>query len=113
MGTSYGEKRMKILYSSKKLEKILTNPRLLKRYYSNDYSRIMNRLSELKAANSLAEIPTTPPPRRHKLKGELSGKWGIDYSANHRIVLCPAGKYDINDLSTITEIIILSLEDYH
>ena len=104
---------MKISYSSSKLEKILTNPKLLKRYYSNDYSRLRNRLSELAAANSLAEIPTTPPPRRHKLKGDLSEKWGIDYSPNDRIVVCPTGEFDIDDLSTITEVIILLLEDYH
>lgn len=104
---------MKISYSSNKLEKILMNPKLLKQYYSNDYSRLRNRLSELVAADSLAEIPTTPPPRRHKLKGDLSGKWGIDYSPNDRIVICPIGEFDKEDLSTITEIIILSLEDYH
>lgn len=104
---------MKISYSSKKLEKILTDPRLLKRHYPNDYFRLQNRLSELAAANSLAEIPSTPPPRRHKLKGDLSGKWGIDYSPNDRIVICPTGEFNVYDLSTITEIIILSLEDYH
>lgn len=104
---------MKISYSSSKLEKILTTPKLLKKYYSNDYSRLRNRLSELAAANSLAEIPLLPPPRRHKLIGDQSGKWGIDYSPNDRIVICPAGEFDVNDISTITEIIILSLEDYH
>lgn len=86
---------------------------MLKRYYSNDYSRLRHRLSELAAADSLADIPTTPPPRRHKLIGTLAERWGIDYSPNDRIVICPTGTYDIGDLSTITEIIILSLEDYH
>ena len=104
---------MKITYSSNKLEKILTTPKLLKRYYSNDYTRLRNRLSELSAADSLADIPATPPPRRHKLNGDLSDRWGIDYSANDRIIVCPVGDFDVNDLSTITEIKILSLEDYH
>lgn len=104
---------MKITYSSNKLEKILTNPKLLKRYYSNDYDRLRNRLSELLAADTLADIPATPPPRRHKLNGELSDRWGIDYSANDRIVVCPIGEFDLSNLRTITEIEILSLEDYH
>lgn len=104
---------MKITYSSNKLEKILTSPKLLKRYYSDDYTRLRNRLSELLAADSLADIPATPPPRRHKLNGDLSNRWGIDYSPNDRIVICPVGEFDICDLKTITEIEIQSLEDYH
>lgn len=104
---------MIIHYDSKKLEKILTNPRLLKKYYGNDFSRISNRLSEMRAANNLEEIPETPPPRRHKLAGNYKECWGIDYSKNDRIIIAPTGEFDINDLSTITEVTILNLEDYH
>ena len=104
---------MIVTYSSKKLEKILTDPRLLKKYYSNDYNRIRNRLSELRAANNLSEIPECPPPRRHKLCGNLYDCWGIDYSKNDRIIIRPTGKFDINDVSSIVEIEIVNLEDYH
>ena len=104
---------MEIFYSSTKLEKILTDPRLLKKYYSNDYERITNRLSELRLANSLNEIPEVPPPRRHKLSGNRRNCWGINYSKNDRIVICAVGEFDINDLTTIKAIEILDLEDYH
>ena len=104
---------MIIHYSTSKLEKILTDKRLLKRYYSNDYVKISNRMSELKAANNLNDIPDVPPPRRHKLSGDRKYCWGIDYSKNDRIVICPCGMYEINDLTTITEIEILELEDYN
>ena len=104
---------MLIRYSSKKLEKKLEDPRLLKKYYSNDYNKISNRLSELKVANNLSEIPECPPPRRHKLCGNLQGYWGIDYSKNDRIIIRPVGKFDINDVSSIVEIEIVDLEDYH
>lgn len=104
---------MTIYYSTNKLEKILTDKRLLKKYYSNDFVKICNRLSELKAANNLKEIPDVPPPRRHKLSGDRKNCWGIDYSKNDRFIISPYGKYDINDLTTITEIEILDLEDYH
>lgn len=104
---------MEIQYYSKKIQKILTSERLLKKHYNNDYLRLTNRLSELRAANNLEEIPVVPPPRRHKLSGDRESCWGIDYSKNDRIVIEPCGKYDINDLSTITAIRILSLEDYH
>ena len=104
---------MKIHYSSTKLEKILTSPNLLKKYYANDYNRLINRLSEFRAANSLADISSEPPPRRHKLSGDMAGMWGINYSKNDRIIICPMSDYDEDDLTTITEIKIVSLEDYH
>lgn len=104
---------MIIHYADKKLEKILTDKRLLKKYYSNDFTRICNRLSEMKAANNLGEIPEVPPPRRHKLSGNMKNCWGIDYSRNDRFIICPYGRYDINDLATVTEIEILDLDDYH
>ena len=104
---------MEISYSSKKLEKILKDDRLLHKYYSNDYQRIKNRISEIKAANNLSEIPETPPPRRHKLYGDYKGCWGIDYSKNDRIIIRPVGEFDINDLSSIDTVEIVELEDYH
>lgn len=104
---------MLITYSSKKLEKILTDTRLIKKYYSNDYPKIINRLSEIKAANNLAEIPECPPPRRHKLSGNMKECWGIDYSKNDRFIIKPVGEFNINDLSSICEIEIVDLEDYH
>lgn len=104
---------MVIYYATKKMEKILTDIRLLKKYHSNDFTKISNRLSEISAANNLGEIPEVPPPRRHKLKGNWKDCWGIDYSKNYRLIIEPAGEFDINDLSTITEITILDLEDYH
>lgn len=104
---------MKIHYSSTKQEKILTDIRLLKKHYANDHIKIGNRLSELKAANYLGEIPEVPPPRRHKLQGIYKDCWGIDYSKNDRIIIRPIGEYDINDLTSIVEVLIVDLDDYH
>lgn len=104
---------MKLHYASNKDEKIFQNERLIKKYYGNNSVKISNRLSELRAANNLGEIPETPPPRRHKLQGSRKNCWGIDYSKNYRFILEPYGEHDINDLSTIVEVKIVSLEDYH
>ena len=104
---------MKIYYSSKKLEKILTNQRQIRKEYGFCYSKLINRLSELEAANSLIDIPIYPPPRRHKLSGDRKTCWGIDCSKNYRIVVEPQGEYDIEDLSTISAITIIRIEDYH
>lgn len=104
---------MKIHYNSVKLEKILTDLRLLKKFYGKDHIKISHRLSELRVANNLNEIPDVPPPRRHKLSSNYKDCWGIDYSKNYRIILRPIGKFDINDLTSITEVEIVDMEDYH
>lgn len=104
---------MKVHYSSTKQEKILTDVRLLKKVYGNDHIKISNRLSELRVANNLNEIPEVPPPRRHKLGGKYGDCWGIDYSRNDRIIIQPIGEHDINDLTSIVEVLIIELEDYH
>ena len=104
---------MEISYAGKKLEKILTNERMIKKQYAAFYKKIINRMSEIRAANNLDEIPHIPPPRRHKLEGNYIDCWGIDVSKNFRIVLRPIGDWDESDLKTINKIQILSIEDYH
>lgn len=104
---------MEIKYATNKLEKILTDPRLVKKYYGKDATRLLIRLSELSVADSLLEIPDVPPPRRHKLSGEWENCWGIDYSKNYRIIIQPIGDYEIQDLSSIKGIEIVDLVDYH
>lgn len=105
---------MKLHFNSSKDQKILCNERLLNRHYNKRHATcIKSRLTELQSANNLGEIPQVPPPRRHKLSGQLKNCWGIDYSPNYRFIIEPYGIYDINDLTTITEIKIIKLEDYH
>lgn len=104
---------MEIEFSDKKLEKILTNDRLMRRAYGKFYHNLKNRLSELIAANHLEMIPTSPPPRRHKLSPNQMGYWGICVSENYRIIIEAIGDFNPNDLKTIKQIKIIRIEDYH
>ena len=104
---------MEIQYASTKLEKTLTSPRLVKKYYGRDADRLLIRLSELLAADNLYDIPDVPPPRRHKLSGQWENCWGVDYSKNYRIILRPIGNYEIDNLLSIKSIEIVDLVDYH
>jgi len=104
---------MIIRYSSKKLERILNNERLIKKEYNSFHKNVSNRISEIRAANCLDDISNVPPPRRHKLSGNRDSCWGIDISKNFRIILSPVGNYDIYDLTSIVEVEIIALEDYH
>jgi len=102
---------MEIHYKNGKDESILNDERKIKKHYNKSSINIMNRLTELRAATCLEDIPICPPPRRHKLEGE--DRWSVRYTKNYRIIFEPYGEYNINDLKTIKEIRILELEDYH
>lgn len=104
---------MEISYDSNKMRKILCDEQLIKKEYGKMAQKVMNRMSELRAATSLEDISNNPPPRRHKLEPHSKNQWGIDISKNFRIVVEAVGEFDKNDLSSIHEIRILYLEDYH
>ena len=70
-------------------------------------------MMELTTAGNLSMISINPPPRRHKLIGKYKDCWAVSYSANGRIVFKPTGEYNIEDLTTITEITIIYVGDYH
>lgn len=107
---------MEYFAETKKLTKILNNPRLIQRYYGkNMMKKILARLDEFDAAENLQQIPSDPPPRCHPLHGKLEGKFAVDVSGNYRIVF---EGYDRNDelsmeKEKIVTIQITDIEDYH
>ena len=103
---------MKIQFRSKKLEKILTDDRLMKKHFSSIYSGLRNRLTELKAVRNLSLISHNPPPRKHKLSGTYEGYWSVDVSRNYRLLFTVPNK-DIISEDQINEIIIEEITDTH
>ena len=107
------EVEMDIEYASRTLEKSLVDQRSITRHYGKTARSLIHRLSDLRVADNLSQITHLPPPRRHKLTGNLEGCWGIDLSKNQRLVVRPVGDYDPNDLSTVTRVRIEDIQDYH
>jgi proteic killer suppression protein len=91
----------------------MSDERLIRRKFGGFAEKICVRISELRAASSLSEISHLPPPRRHKLSSDRHDCWGVDISPNFRIVFKPQGTFDVNNLTTITELYIICIEDYH
>jgi proteic killer suppression protein len=111
---------MDIAYKTKKLGKIFSSGgRLVKEYGSERARKIRMRQDFLRAAANLAQVPATPPTRRHELKGDRKGQFAVDLTGNHRLVFEPSHnpvprREDGGlDLQAITAITILSVEDYH
>ncbi|MCF7932508.1 MAG: type II toxin-antitoxin system RelE/ParE family toxin [Acholeplasmataceae bacterium] len=103
---------MIIHYRNKKLQKILTDDRLIKKYYSSIYQGLKNRLTELHAAANLSLISHLPPPRKHRLKGKYDGLWSVDVSKNYRLLLSSPEEY-AEDEKNISVIIIEEIADTH
>lgn len=103
---------LKIKFSSKKLEKILTNDRLIKKHYTPLYYSLVSRLSQLQAARNLSVIPHTPPTRKHKLTGKYEGYWSIDLSKNYRLIFTTGDDQSVDE-QEINEITILDIVDTH
>jgi addiction module RelE/StbE family toxin len=103
---------MEIHFRTKKLEKILSDDRLIKKHYSKIFNGLTNRLSELKAVGNLSLISHNPPPRKHKLSGEYEGYWSVDVSKNYRLLFTVPNKNIINE-NQINEIVIEEIVDTH
>lgn len=105
---------MRISFASRKLENDLTDEKTLNKRYGDLADRLKRRMSFLRAANNLADVPHKPPTRRHKLSGELAGCHAVDVSGNCRIVFKADGDVtNEEDLRTITSIKIIDIINYH
>jgi len=111
---------VEVYFRTKKLGSVFNRQELLRRQYGQENARlIMRRMSVLLAVPTLKEVPFSKPDRRHQLEGNRSGQFAVDVKYPYRIVFVPAdepvpmledGGYD---LSRITAITILAVEDYH
>lgn len=111
---------MYITFKTRKMARIFNSFQLLvKEYGSIRAHKIKMRLNVLEAAEHLGQVPVAPPDRRHELKGEMKGMFAVDISANYRLIFRPdhdplpvSGDGGVN-LQKVTDITILSVEDYH
>ena len=79
----------------------------------------MIRLTALKAAETLEQVPTTPPDRRHQLRGDRDEQYAVDLVHPYRLIFEPNhdpmprkedGGIDLKQVNAIT---IIEVIDYH
>ncbi|HAT55219.1 MAG TPA: plasmid maintenance system killer protein [Lactobacillus sp.] len=99
-----------------KITRILSKRReVIKKYGAKVGMKVMQRISEFTAAESLQDISRLPPQRLHLLEGNLKGYWAVDVSPNWRLVF--RGTTD-NEIDTVEKnevkiIWIKEIVDYH
>ncbi len=111
---------MDIYFKTRKLQKLFNSERELKKEFGEKHARkIMRRLAVLHAAPTLAHVPHQPPDRRHELIGKDKGTYAVDTEQPYRLIFEPnhdpmPTKDDGGiDISKVTSVTILKVEDYH
>lgn len=109
MDIDFDKKSDRVVFNDAKL--------LVREFGAENAKRIMRRMIELEIAYSLKDVPATPPSRRHKLSNRKD-EFAVDVKHPFRLVFTPdpdspRGSDGAFDLSKVTGIVILRVEDYH
>jgi proteic killer suppression protein len=111
---------MLISFKSKKFEKECKDLKLLTREWGPEQARLIaRRLTEIAAADNLANMRTLPQARAHELKGNREEQISLDVKHPYRLIIVP--DYDEPprrkdgglDWQKITKIRILEVTDTH
>jgi len=111
---------MEVGFSSSKLQKICNSDAKMKAEYGQQRARkLQQRLMELRAAATLAQVSRVPPPRCHEHTGNNKGKLTVDLDHPYRLFFRPNHdpvpvKPDGGlDWERVTSIVILGVDDPH
>lgn len=109
---------MEILFKNRKLQKEC-NTASIATYGKQRAKKLRQRLDELRAAETLADLRYLPAARCHELIGNRAGQLSVDLDHPYRLIFVPANdpiprKIDGGlDWLQITTISIVGIEDTH
>ncbi len=111
---------MDVSFASKKLQKTCsTEAGMKKKLGASRAKRLMQRLAELDAADTLDDISHLPPARCHELTNDRNGQLSVDLDHPYRLIfkpdhLPPPAKPDGGlDWKQVTKVLILEICDTH
>lgn len=110
---------MEVGFKKRKLAEVLGSDKEMRKKYGRMAKVLRNRLVVLKAAPSLAAVPTDRPVRRHLLKGNRAGQFAVDLLHPCRLVFkpnhAPIPRLQDGGIDTerVTAITIIDVVDYH
>lgn len=109
---------MNLTYKTDKLQKLCENinynKELVKKYGVEVAKKLPKRIKELKAFNSLYDVPIFPPHRRHKLNGDLNGYFAVNITGQYRLIFKQKdNNIIIEDLREIREIEIMEVSKHY
>jgi toxin HigB-1 len=106
-------------FASRRLERELSEERVMKRAYGERTGPLKRRLATLAEATNLAEIPLGPPDWLEQLTGNRDEQFSVVLNKNWRLIFVVAHDPIPRladggiDLSKVTAIRIMEVVDYH
>ena len=103
----------------KPLAKILNDAKALQKEYGQLAKPIRIRMATLRAAPSLAHVPTTRPERRHQLSQDRDEQFAVDIKGQWRLVFSvdnnpiPRKSDGGIDLVAVTAVLITEISDHY
>ncbi len=109
---------MELTYKNEKLKNICENQKynreLTKDYGADVAKNLPKRINQLKAFDSLNDVPINPPFRRHKLTGNRKNKFAVDITRRYRLVFTQKdNNIIIEDLKEIKSIEIMEVSKHY
>lgn len=106
---------MQIEYDNAEVKMIFNDFTLMQKTIGKDMTKsIKKRLDNLKAANNFTIFLQTGLGKPHSLEGNHKGMYGVNVSANRRLIIIPiSNDLSAESLKKCESIIIKGVEDYH
>lgn len=111
---------MEIEFRNNKLKKVCeSSQKAAQKYGDQNAKKLFQRISEIRAADSIAVLMTVHPARCHKLKGDKKDLFSVDLIHPLRLLLKPVGEIEdyIEEgnikFEKMKKVIIWSMEDTH
>jgi proteic killer suppression protein len=111
---------MVVNFRTTKMQKACSSERAMRAEWGDHIAKkLKHRLAELAAADSLADIPHTPPARCHELGQDRRGQLSVDLAHPYRLILVPDHdppplKEDGGlDRTAVNRVLILEVVDTH
>jgi proteic killer suppression protein len=102
---------VEVLYEDKKLEKLCTDEREMRKKRGDIADKLRRRIKALETAESVGELSTHDPLGKwHQLGADLDGLWAGELSRNYRLLIRPESETEPWDAVTVT---VTEIDDYH
>ncbi|MBN7300452.1 plasmid maintenance system killer protein [Mycobacteroides abscessus subsp. bolletii] len=102
---------MDVKYQDRKLEKLCTDEREMRKKRGDIADRLRLRVNALRTANTVGELATIDPLGNwHQLSADHLGEWAGKLSRNERLLIRPEGDSEPWDAVTVT---VIDIDDYH
>jgi proteic killer suppression protein len=102
---------LEVFYEDKKLAKLCTDEREMRRKRADIADRLKRRIKALETAKTVGELSSHDPLGNwHQLSANLDGLWAGKLSANQRLLIRPEGTEEPWSAVTVT---VIDIGDYH